>query len=94
MEELRGEAYRRFWCGNLRERDRLGNPCVDGRIITFGSLGSGMCEYGLNHAVSGYGQVADICELGNEICSSSKYGDMLNNRETISFSCITVLLGV
>ena len=22
-----------FWCGNLRERDHLEDPCVDGRII-------------------------------------------------------------
>jgi len=22
-----------FWCGNLRERDHLGDPGVDGRII-------------------------------------------------------------
>jgi len=29
----RGEAYRGFWWGNLRERDHLGNPDVDGRII-------------------------------------------------------------
>jgi len=29
----RGEAYRGFWWGNLKERDHLGNPDVDGRII-------------------------------------------------------------
>jgi len=29
----RGEAYTRFWWGNLRERDHLGDPGVDGRII-------------------------------------------------------------
>jgi hypothetical protein len=27
------EAYTGFWWGNLRERDHLGNPGVDGRII-------------------------------------------------------------
>jgi hypothetical protein len=26
---VRGEAYRRFWWGNLRERDHLGDPGVD-----------------------------------------------------------------
>jgi hypothetical protein len=26
-------AYTGFWWGNLRERDQLGDPCVDGRII-------------------------------------------------------------
>jgi len=31
MGERRG-AYR-FWWGNLRERDHLEDPCIDGRII-------------------------------------------------------------
>jgi len=30
---IREEAYTRFWLGNLRERDRLGDPGEDGRII-------------------------------------------------------------
>ena len=29
----RGEAYTGFWWGNLRERDRLEDTGVDGRII-------------------------------------------------------------
>ena len=29
----RGEAYIGFWWGNMRERDHLGDPGVDGRII-------------------------------------------------------------
>jgi len=29
----RGEAYTGFWWGNMRERDHLGDPRVDGRII-------------------------------------------------------------
>jgi len=28
-----GEAYAGFWCGNLREKDHLEDPGVDGRII-------------------------------------------------------------
>jgi hypothetical protein len=28
-----GEAYTGFWWGNLRKRDHLGDPGVDGRII-------------------------------------------------------------
>jgi hypothetical protein len=31
--EWRGEVQSRFWWGNLRERDHLGDPGVDGRII-------------------------------------------------------------
>ena len=29
----RGKAYKEFWWGNLRERDHLVDPGVDGRII-------------------------------------------------------------
>jgi len=29
----RGEMYTGFWCGNLKERDDLEDPGVDGRII-------------------------------------------------------------
>jgi len=29
----RGEAYTGFWWGNLRERDRMGDPGLDGRLI-------------------------------------------------------------
>ena len=29
----RGEAYTGFWWGNLKERDHLGDPGLDGRII-------------------------------------------------------------
>jgi len=29
----RGETYTGFWWGNLRERDHLGYPGIDGRII-------------------------------------------------------------
>jgi len=31
--ERRGEAYTGLWWGNMRERDHLGDPGVDGRII-------------------------------------------------------------
>jgi hypothetical protein len=28
-----GGTYTGFWCGNLRERDHLGDPGIDGRIL-------------------------------------------------------------
>jgi len=28
-----GEVYTGFWCRNLRERDHLGDPGIDRRII-------------------------------------------------------------
>jgi len=43
----RGEAYTGFWWGNLRERDHLQDPGIDGRIILRGSSGSGMWGNGL-----------------------------------------------
>jgi len=30
---VRGEVYTGFWYGNLRERDHLEEPDIDGRII-------------------------------------------------------------
>ena len=33
----RGEVYTGFWWGNLRERDHLGDPGFDGKIIFNGS---------------------------------------------------------
>ena len=37
-----------FWWGNLRERDHLEDPSVDGRIILNGSSRSGMGWDGLD----------------------------------------------
>jgi hypothetical protein len=38
----RGEVYTGFWWGNLKERDHLEDPGLDGRIILNGSSGSGL----------------------------------------------------
>jgi len=40
MGERRG--VQRVWCENLKERDHLGDPCVDGRIILIWILGISM----------------------------------------------------
>jgi hypothetical protein len=29
----KGEVHKGFWCGNMRERNHLEDPDVDGRII-------------------------------------------------------------
>ena len=42
------EVYTGFWWENLRERDHLGVPGVDGRIILRWISGSGMLEYALD----------------------------------------------
>ena len=49
----RGEACMGFWWGPLRERDRLEDQDVDGRIILNGCSGSGMWGSGLDRAGSG-----------------------------------------
>ena len=45
-------SYTGFWWGNLRERDYLGDPGVDGKKMD-GSLGSRMWGYELDWAGSG-----------------------------------------
>ena len=37
-----------------------------------------MWGYGLNRVGSGYGQVADVCEYGNEHSGSIKCGEFLD----------------
>ena len=49
----KGEVRTRFWWGDLRERDPLGDPGVEGRIILDGSSGSRMWGYGLDGVGSG-----------------------------------------
>jgi len=36
LKSGRGELYTGFWWGNLRERDHLEDPGIDGRIILSG----------------------------------------------------------
>jgi len=47
------EAYTGFWLGNLREKDRLEDPCIDGRIIYNGSSRSGKEGQGLDSSSLG-----------------------------------------
>ena len=44
----REEVYTGFWWGNLRERDHLEDPGVNGRTILDRSSVSGMMGHGLD----------------------------------------------
>ena len=57
---------------NRRERDHLGDPGVDGRIILRWIFRK--CGYGLDRSGSGYGQVAGTYECSNEPWGSIKCG--------------------
>jgi hypothetical protein len=60
-------AYSGFWWGNLRERDHLGHPDVDGRLILrwfFRKLDVG---YGLDRCGWGLVNVIMTCECDNDL---------------------------
>jgi hypothetical protein len=62
----------KFWSENLKERDRLENIGVDGRIMLkriLNKLGGGC---GLHSSGSGYGPVVGWCEHSNEPFGSIK----------------------
>jgi hypothetical protein len=61
------------WWGNLRERNRWGDPGVDGRIILEKIFKK--WDVGVR---TGYGQVAGACECGEEPSGSIKRGEFLD----------------
>jgi hypothetical protein len=75
---VRRETYTEFWWGNLRERDHLRDPGVVGRIILSWIFRKWDFGYGLNTVGSGYRQVADTCDCGNEPSGSIKCGEFLD----------------
>jgi hypothetical protein len=42
------EDYAGFWCENLRERDQLGDPGVDGRVILIRGFRKWIVGHGLD----------------------------------------------
>jgi len=73
-----GEAYTGFWWGNLRERDHLGDPGLDGKIILRWIFREWDGGHGLDRGGSGWGQVAGNCECGNETSDSIKCREFLD----------------
>ena len=66
------DVYTVFWCRNLRKRDDLEDPGVDGRIIL--RLIFTKCDgtwTGLIWLITER-QVAGICECGNEASGSKR----------------------
>jgi hypothetical protein len=63
---------------NLRGRDHLDDPGVDGRIILRWIFGTWDVGHGLDQAGSGEGQVDGIGECGNEHSGSIKCGEFRN----------------
>jgi len=76
MRKRRG-VYRAL-VGNLRERDHLGDPGIDRRIILRSVFGKWDVGCGLDGAGSGQGQVAGTCECGNEHSDSIQCGEFLD----------------
>jgi len=65
-----------FWWRDLRERNHLEDPGLEGKIILswiFRKLGHGLDRFG-----SIEGEVAGTCECGNEPSVSIKCGEFLD----------------
>jgi hypothetical protein len=74
---VRKEAYTVFWWGNVRDRDHLRDPGIDGRLMLkmdHQGLGCGGMDW---IELAGYGQVAGTRECGNEPSGSIKCGEFL-----------------
>jgi hypothetical protein len=72
----RGQVYTGFWWGNLRKRDHLGDPVIDGRIIlrwVFRKWDVGVWS-GSSWLRTGTG----TCECSNKPSRSIKCGEFLD----------------
>ena len=69
-----GKVHRGFWLGDLRERDHLEYLGLLGMIILKWIFKKSDLEHGLLRYDSGYEQLADSCEYGNETSDRVKCG--------------------
>ena len=67
-----------FWRGNLKERDHLEDPGVDGRIILRWIFRNWDGGNGLDWSDWGQGQVAGSCDCGNEPSGYIKCGEFVD----------------
>jgi len=73
-----GRVQRGFWWGHLRERDHLEYLGLRGKIILKWIFKKSDFERGLFRYGSGYEQVADSCECGNEPSDPVKCGEFFD----------------
>jgi hypothetical protein len=91
----KGEVCIGFWWGNLRDRDRWGDPGVDGRIIfrmDLQEVGCG-CEDWIGLAQDRDRWRALVSAVRN-LRVPQNAGDFLTSCKPVSFSRRTLLFGV
>ena len=70
--------YKGFWWGNLRVKDHLRDPGIDGRIILRWILRKRDVGVWTESSWFRIRQVAGTCECGNEPLGSIKCGEFLD----------------
>jgi len=78
MGEGRGKTYTLFWWGNLRERDHLGDPGVDGRIILRWIFRKWELGAWTRSSWLRIGTCGGTCDCGNEPSGPIKCGEFVD----------------